>query len=145
MLIILTWLVLAGLVAAFAKSKGHSAGAFFGLSVLLSPVVGFIIALVKEPNRAKAEQIRLTSGGERKCPFCAELVKSEAVVCRFCGRDLPPPKKKTSTVRPGDEIYYSEGWFVRPTNGAPVGPFQTREEAEAETTERSETPTPSAT
>jgi hypothetical protein len=34
-----------------------------------------------------------TSGGTdaaRKCPFCAELVKAEAVVCRYCARDLAP-------------------------------------------------------
>lgn len=140
---LLGWLVLAGLVGAFAKSKGHSAGDFFGLSILLSPVIAFIIALVKEPNRAKVEQIRLASGGERKCPFCAELVKQEAIVCRFCGRDLPPPEKKTYTVKPGDKIYYSEGWFVQPVNfSPPLGPFQTREEVE--TAKRGEPPTPEA-
>lgn len=26
----------------------------------------------------------------RKCPFCAEMIKKEAIVCRFCNRDVEP-------------------------------------------------------
>lgn len=29
------------------------------------------------------------TGPEKKCPFCAENIKAEAIVCKHCNRDMP--------------------------------------------------------
>jgi hypothetical protein len=35
-----------------------------------------------------AESQPVESADTKKCPHCAELVKAQAVVCRYCGRDI---------------------------------------------------------
>ena len=83
------WFIFALLVGLYARKKGRSGIGFFFLSVLLSPLLGLLIALVVDEQRDTVEARQLDYGGLQKFPFCAELIKPEAIVCKHCGRDLP--------------------------------------------------------
>ena len=88
MLWILLWIVLSALVGAYANSKGRSAIAYSLLSLILSPIVGIILAIVAEPDFDKLEKRAVSAGKHRKCPYCAEWVKKEANICKHCGKEL---------------------------------------------------------
>ena len=79
--------VLIGLIpAASAKGKGRSFGLwwFYGAALF---IIALPHALIMKANNAAIEQ-QLISEGMKKCPHCAELIKPDAKVCRYCGRDV---------------------------------------------------------
>lgn len=79
------------IAGAIASRKGRRAVTYFLLSMLLTPLIGILLALVARPDTQKVEQEKIASGQGRKCPFCAEVVKAEATICRFCAKELPAP------------------------------------------------------
>jgi hypothetical protein len=46
-------------------------------------------SIIDRPSAPSEHSGTVVASETKKCPFCAELVKTEAIVCRFCGRDLP--------------------------------------------------------
>lgn len=83
---------LLGLIPAFiAQGKGHSFGAWWFYGAMLF-IIALPHALLLKPDRQGLDQAQVENG-LKKCPQCAEFVKEEARICRFCQHtfDAPAP------------------------------------------------------
>jgi predicted membrane protein len=97
--------IASGLIVFFASLSGTfrlQSGAFF---ILIGWAFSLIFQIKYRSNKVEFEAkniisktesearniVEKISGNTKVCPFCANKIKEEAIVCHFCKKDLPAP------------------------------------------------------
>lgn len=89
-LIVGIWLVCAILGAVICEGKGRSLALGLLLGLLFGPI-GLIICGVFSKDEVALEERALQEGTIKACPACAETVRHNARICRYCGHEFEEP------------------------------------------------------
>lgn len=102
------WALVGGLIGiAAGQKKGWNLASSFIGGALLGPLAVLMFAMTGLVSKGDAG---------KKCPFCANMVKAEAIVCQHCHRDLPEADahRQEREAQRRKEAYLSEIRSKRP-------------------------------
>jgi len=91
--VLMFWLGLSVALAMLAKNRGRRAWLWFILAMALTPLLAFAILMMLADLTEKEYVETMSQSLEAshvRCPHCAEYVRPEAVVCKFCHQRLAP-------------------------------------------------------
>lgn len=79
------WLVMGVICAVVALAKGRSAIGWFLMGCLFGPLALLFAAAMSAAPRPLPTQPAHTL---KTCPYCAEQIQLQAVVCKHCGKSI---------------------------------------------------------
>ncbi len=86
--IVVGWFIFSVVVGIIAGARGRSGFGYFLLSILLSPLIGGLLAIALPSRATRADAP--SPDTHVRCPDCREMVLKDARKCKHCGCALIP-------------------------------------------------------
>jgi hypothetical protein len=119
-LIIIIFVIVGAIIGPLIGSQAYDRPYYewwvFG-GVVIGAIIGAVVALASKGNNNE----RSVTGITKKCPFCANDIKLEAIICQYCGKELNNEFVSTHRVNLQTK---ADGMSLRETPNPNVEPFR---------------------